>query len=76
MRLPADVDPVTRASIEASAPGAPLTYDELDAIIAADGRGWLEYDGVRAIFDALKARGLCAGDPNPDHVSDLPPRKE
>jgi hypothetical protein len=40
----------------------PLTYDDLDAIIAADGRGWLEFDGVRAVFDALKERGLCVGD--------------
>jgi len=40
----------------------PLTYDELDAIIAADGRGWLESDGVIAIFVALKARGLCKGE--------------
>lgn len=75
-RLPDDVDPATRAKLEAAAPGVPLTYDELDALLAADGRGWLEYDGVRALFEALKARGLCAGETNPDHVSDLPPRKE
>lgn len=45
-----------------------LTYDELDAIIAADGRGWLETDGVIAIFNALKERGLCRGEhpPMPD----------
>jgi len=43
----------------------PLTYDELDAIIAADGRGWLESDGVIAIFVALKARGLCKGEHPP-----------
>jgi hypothetical protein len=28
------------------------------------GECWLEYDGVVAIFNALKARGLAIGEPN------------
>jgi hypothetical protein len=45
-----------------STKGKPLTFDELDAIIAADGRGWLQTDGVIAIFLALKEREFCSGE--------------
>lgn len=52
-------------SHQTSGTGEGLTYDDLDAVIAADGRGWLESDWVTAIFEALKARGLCRGDVPP-----------
>lgn len=55
---------------------SPLTYDELDAIIAADGRGWLESDGVYAIFNVLKNRGFCSGDaPIPSPIYGIPALK-
>lgn len=41
----------------------PLSYDELDALLATDGDGWQESDRVRKIFHALRSRGLCEGEP-------------